>query len=105
VLDSRGRAAGASLRSGAARARTSGGDDWEAEAFNQGVLCLGGGAERAVTGTRTRGRGKGRRCEHGSAGAEALQGTSGVGKPVFDFPACATKEGAAVSRFSHFGAS
>ena len=33
-------AAGASLRSGAARARTSGGDDWEAKAFNQGVLCL-----------------------------------------------------------------
>jgi hypothetical protein len=34
------RATGASLRSGAARARTSGGDDWEAKAFSQGVLCL-----------------------------------------------------------------
>ena len=34
MLNSRGRAAGTSLRSGAARARTSGGDDCEAEAFN-----------------------------------------------------------------------
>ena len=61
-------AAGASLRSGAARARTSGGDDWEAEAFSQGVLCLeavqiehvGSAHRRAVSGSRTRGRGMGR---------------------------------------------
>ena len=46
------------------------------------------------------GEGRVARCKQGSAGAEALRGTSGVGMPVFDFPACATNEGAAVSRFS-----
>ena len=40
------------------------------------------------------------RCKQGSAGAEALRGTSGVGMPVFDYPACVriVNEGAAVSR-------
>ena len=71
---------GASLRSGAARARTSGGDDWEAEAFNQGVLCLEAVQIELLhphTGEpllvrALEGEGRVARCKHGSAGVVAL---------------------------------